>query len=123
MLVQLEAEQFENPSFVAFLHSLQESKLRYYASELQNILEMNTLESLEAALLRAMNVCRHQQLDLAEHFKPIYRCKESGVVKDWKLSPLAWCLVMINADPANPAVARMQLTLLAKSIEAEAIHI
>lgn len=123
MLVQLEADQFDNPGFVEFLHSLQESKLRYYASELQRILDMATLDLLEAALLRAMNVCRHQQLDLAEHFKPIYRCEESGVVKDWKLSPLAWCLVMINADPANPEVARMQLVLLAKSFEAAAIHI
>lgn len=123
MLVQLEVDQFENPNFVAFLHSLQESKLRYYASELQKILEMTTLNSLEEALLRAMNVCRHQQLDLAEHFKPIYRCEESGVVKDWKLSPLAWCLVMINADPANPEVARMQLALLVKRFEAEAMPI
>ncbi len=117
MLVQLETDQFSNPHFIDFLHSLQESKLRYYASELQKILNFTSLSPLEDALMRAMNVCRLQQLDLAEHFKPIYRCEETGVVKDWKLSPLAWCLVMINADPANPEVARMQLALIVKGFD------
>lgn len=117
MLVHIDVEQTRNPHFAEFLASLQERKLRYYASELQKILELSSLHLLEEALQRAMKVCRTQQLELAEHFKPVYRCEEEGVVKDWKLSPLAWCLVMLNADPGNPEVAHMQLALLKQSFE------
>ena len=119
MLVQLEVEQYSSPQFENFLHSLRERKLRYYASELQKILELPMFNQLEEALRRAMNVCRSQQLELAEHFKPIYRCEKTGVVKDWKLSPLAWCLVMVNANPVYPEVARMQLALIRKSLMAD----
>lgn len=112
MLVHINVEQMQSPFFTDFLHSLQERKLRYYASELYSILELPSLSDLEDALQRAMKVCRSQQLELAEHFKPVYRCQETGVAKDWKLSPLAWCLVMLNADPGIPEVARMQLALL-----------
>ncbi|AHM60385.1 hypothetical protein D770_10640 [Flammeovirgaceae bacterium 311] len=116
MLVHIEAEQqYNNQHFESFLHSLQESKLRYYASELQQLLDQPGLAELEEALRRAMDVCRSQHLELAEHFKPVYRCEETGVVKDWKLSPLAWCLVLINANPMHPEVSRMQLALIRKS--------
>lgn len=119
MLVHIEVEQYSNPHFEDFLHSLQERKLRYYASELQKLLDMPYLIELEDALRRAMDACRSQQLELAEHFKPVYRCEDTGVLKDWKLSPLAWCLVLINANPKNPEVARMQLALIRKSFTAQ----
>ena len=118
MLVHIDVENYNSPHFEEFLHSLQERKLRYYASELQKILELPQLNQLDEALRRAMHVCRSQQLELAEHFKPIYRCEETGVLKDWKLSPLAWCLVMMNADPAYPEVARMQLALIRRGFTA-----
>lgn len=119
MLVHIEQGQATNPYFEEFLHSFQERRLRFYATELQHTLELPELQQLEDALSRAMDVCRSQQLELAEHFKPIYRCEVSGVIKDWKLSPLAWCLVMINANPAHPEVARMQLTLIQKGFVRE----
>lgn len=117
MLVHLETDQYNSPYFEDFLQSLQERKLRLYASELKSVLEIPLMSQLEEALHRAMSVCRSQQLELAEHFKPIYRCEETGVVKDWKLSPMAWYLVMINSDPSCPEVARMQLALIRKSFQ------
>ncbi|WP_224995327.1 damage-inducible protein D [Cesiribacter sp. SM1] len=119
MLVHIQVDQSNNPHFESFLHSLQESKLLYYASELQKILDLPSLLELEEALRRAMEVCRSQHLELAEHFKPVYRCEETGVVKDWKLSPLAWCLVLINANPKHPEVSRMQLALIGKSFNGQ----
>lgn len=119
MLVQLEVGRYSSPFFEDFLYSLRERKLRYYASELLQVLALPQLSLLEDAIKRAMSACRSQQLVLAEHFKPIYRCQETGVVKDWKLSPLAWCLVMLNADPAYPEVARMQLALISKQLAVE----
>lgn len=117
MLVHINVEQAQNPYLRDFLNSFQERKLRYYASELRKVLALPALSYLDDALQRAMKVCRSQQLELEEHFKPVYRCEETGVVKDWKLSPLAWCLVILNADPASPEVARMQLALLKNSFD------
>lgn len=118
MLAQIELNQKTNPHFEEFLHSLQERRLRFYASELQQTLELPELQQLEDALNRAMDACRSQQMELAEHFKPIYRCEETQIIRDWKLSPLAWCLVLVNANPAHPEVARMQLTLIQKGFAA-----
>lgn len=112
MLAHLDYDRTVSPNFEIFLESLRYQKLKYYASELQQRLQITELNELKQAVNRAMSVCRIQQLGMEDHFKPIYRCEESQVIIDWKLSPLAYCLVMLNANPAHAEVARLQLQLV-----------
>lgn len=113
-LAQLDYDTVLNTNFDAFLEGLRYQKLKYYASELSQAIAIESFEELKSAVNRAMNACRAQQLETDDHFKPIYRCEESQLINDWKLSPLAYCLVLINSNPSNPQVARLQLQLVSK---------
>lgn len=112
MLMQI--NQTGNIYIEDFLQGVSELNFRFYVSEIQQSAGLAGQAETEEAVRRAMDACRTQQLPLNEHFKPVYRCEEKKVILDWKLSELAWCLVMINANPANPAISRFQLALLQK---------
>lgn len=116
MLIRIDVLQ-ENAAFRAFLEGVQDQKLTYTASELQDMLGYRQLKQLDEAVRRAMAVCRAQHLPLEEHFKPVYCSMEHDLQRDWRLSPLAYALVLLNADPAHPEVARLQLRLLKQSLK------
>jgi hypothetical protein len=111
MLVRIDILQ-ENPAFLAFLSGVQESHLHYRASQIQERLGYTHLNQLEEAIRRAMAACRAQGLPLEEHFKPVYCSMEHDLQRDWRLSSLAYALVLLNSDPAHPEVARLQFSLL-----------
>lgn len=117
MLVQI--NQTDNFYIEEFLKGLRELNFHFYASEIQQTLGLYSLADMEEAVRRAMNSCRSQQFPLHEHFKPVYRCQEKKVILDWKLSELAYCLVLMNSDPAHPAVSQFQFTLLRKKTAQE----
>lgn len=117
MLVQI--IQPENRYIEDFLKGVSELNFRFYASEIQQMLGFTNITGIEEAVRRAMNACRSQRLPLSEHFKPVYRCEEKKVILDWKLSEFGYCLVLINSDPAHPAVSRFQLTLLQRKTREE----
>ncbi len=112
MLMQI--DQPGNIYIEEFLQGVAELNFRFYVSEIRQTAGLAGQAETEEAIRRAMDACRSQQLPLNEHFKPVYRCEEKKVILDWKLSELAWCLVMLNANPANPVVGQFQLTLLQK---------
>src|SRR5688500_9050535 len=57
-----------------------------------------TLPEISMAVERAIKVCSTNGLLIREHFKPIYVADHDThtVSRDWKLSKLAYTLVMIN---------------------------
>lgn len=114
MLVRI--DWTENPFFEEFLQGLHNRNLHFYASDVQQLLNMMDFSQLEEPIRRAMEVCRREGVPLEEHFKPIYRCQESNTLRDWKLSDLGYCLVILNCNPAHPTVARMQLALVQKGL-------
>lgn len=115
MLVRI--DWTESPSFEAFVQGLHERNLQYYCSDIQELLDITDFHQLEEPIRRAMEVCRREEIALEEHFKPIYRCRESNTLRDWKLSGLGYCLVLLNCSPSHPTVARMQLALVQRGFE------
>ncbi|WP_017732767.1 hypothetical protein [Nafulsella turpanensis] len=112
MLIHI--DELVSPFFEEFRRGVSERHLQFYASEIQKELGFSMNSQLSEAVRRAMSVCRSQQLSLDHHFKAVYRCRKNEIVKDWKLSKLGYCLVMLNCDPVFPEVARLQLRLLRK---------
>lgn len=113
MLVQIDYPA--NPCFEEFLRGVQDSRLCYYASDLQEELGFKQISQLAEAVKLAMRACRSQQIPLEEHFKVIYRCRERGIVQDWKLSGLGYGMLILNSNSANPLVAQLQLELIRRS--------
>lgn len=94
-----------------------ERNLLYYASEAADQMSFESLDELQGAVERAMQVCQAGGLSIKTNFKRVFKCSSSGLVFDWKLSELAYCLVRLNGDASNPRVARLQIGLLKAACE------
>ena len=70
----------------------------------------------EAALYRAM----HKAVDalviakmpVTRHFRCVYISKDGQLKKDFLVTDLGFRLIILNADAANPIVARLQVEIL-----------
>jgi hypothetical protein len=109
-------KQFDNRDNTVILMEEQQIPRRYlcYASELTDQLRISE-EDFDDAIERAFSACVSLNIPIKDNFKSIFRSFENYVVTDWKLSSLACYLIVINADPANPDVARAQLLFATKN--------
>lgn len=107
------SEQWDN---TMILFNEQEPTINYvcYASELIERLSVSE-EELDRAVERAFKACISLDISIKKNFKSVFRNCEDHLVTDWKLSPLACYLIVINADPANQQVAKMQIHFATKN--------
>jgi hypothetical protein len=108
-----QSEQWTN---TLMLFRDEEPVIRYicYASELKERLNVSD-EELEVAIDRAFKACASLGISIRQNFKSVFRTCDDHLLEDWKLSPLACYLLVINADPANERVARMQIHFATKN--------
>jgi hypothetical protein len=94
--------------------SLIPEKYICYASELTDRLKISD-DEFDDAMERAFSACISLDISIKNNFRSVYRSFENYLVTDWKLSSLACYLIIINADPANANVARVQLLFATKN--------
>jgi hypothetical protein len=84
-------------------------ELRYYASDIMEKLGCEKDDEIDDAIHRVVQACQSLDIPLKRNFKRIYRYDGIKMSTDWKISPLACYLLMINGNPCNPNVAKAQL--------------
>ena len=89
------------------------SGLNHLASELF-MYGLNNSDTLDSAIRRAMMICRSVNIPVRRNFRPVYSFKNGEMISDWRLTDLARKLVLLNGDPENPFVARLQVELINK---------
>ncbi len=72
-------------------------------------------EELHRAVSRAMNACLTVDEPMEYHFQCTYLCHQRTVVPSWRLSETAFRLVMLNANPVHPRVAKFQMSVVRTS--------
>ncbi|MCC9135342.1 hypothetical protein ACFSKU_11580 [Pontibacter silvestris] len=102
-----------------FVNSLADRNLTFYASDLLNQKGCRTMDELSQALKRATQVCNNMHLPLRENFKVVYRSQEGEVVQDWRLSPMAYLLMVLNSDSSNDFVAHIQVEMVKRILQQE----
>lgn len=100
-----------------FADSLADSKLTLYASDLLSQNGCQSMAELRQAIKRATQVCTTMGLPLRENFKTVFRACRGEVIQDWRLSPLAYMLMVINADAANDIIAQAQLEVVKRAFQ------
>lgn len=98
----------------SYFTNMQAPQLRYYASEIMEELGCEASDEIQSALNRAIQACRSMQVPIDQNFRQVYRYDGEKLVVDWKLSSLGCYLLVVNADPCNPVVARAQLYVFMK---------
>lgn len=109
-IILYEEDHYSDP-LDSFMEKLYETQLRYLASELLSF-GLTSMSEIEDAVARALHVCRAAGLPAKQHFKPVYVYGRGEIIADWRLSSLGRKLVLLNANPKNPYVARLQLELV-----------
>lgn len=104
----------QKSSLVIFQEDEMPVKYICYASELGDRLKLKEAE-LDKAVERAFSACRSLDISVSKNFKSVFRPCADHLITDWKLSSLACYLIVINADPSNQAVARVQILFAAKN--------
>ena len=89
--------------------------LKFYASEIMEQLGYESYDEMTLVLNRAIQACKVMNISVGHHFRHVYRYDGDKIRLDWKLSSLASYLLVVNADPGNPVVARAQLYVFMKS--------
>lgn len=90
-------------------------ELIYYASEIFVSVGLSQ-EELKMAIDRAFKACTTLNISIDNHFKPVFRSDGMHEMEpDWRLSALACYLLIINADPSNSNVAKVQLFFASKN--------
>lgn len=84
-------------------------KLAYYASEIAERMGEVSTNDFSDTLFRTFKICSALDIPIDENFKKIYRYDGQQMVMDWQLSSLACYLLMLNGNPMNPSVAKVQL--------------
>ncbi|MFA0960502.1 hypothetical protein AB9P05_01720 [Roseivirga sp. BDSF3-8] len=104
---------YSNPYTDAFQEALDNHELRFTSRNLQEF-GFDTYGELSQAINRAMQVCALSGMPVDKHFRCVYLSDEVSktVCQDWKLSKLAYTLVLLNGKPENPMTSRMQVELV-----------
>lgn len=86
-----------------------ETRLRYFAHDVLEMLEVT--DQLEAAysLNRTFQACKTLGIPLDKNFKRVYRFNGKDLIEDYKISPFACYLLIINCNPSHESVAKAQL--------------
>ncbi len=68
-------------------------------------------EESDAAVLRALQVCRIANLDVKPHFKACYMEDQKAIIKYWMFSETGLKLVLINSGIINKHTAKIQIEI------------
>lgn len=97
---------------VEFIESIVDRDLMFRASSLENLFK--NMDEINRAVERAITIYCENGMSIHNNFKMIYISDDNNkyVIKDWLLSKQAFCLVMLNGNPDNLNVGRVQLEIL-----------
>ena len=86
-----------------------EANMHHFISDIMTNLAIHDMNEIQQSLQRAFVVCGTLQLPISRNFKKVYRWDGESMVIDWKISPLACYLIVINSNPSHHRVAIAQL--------------
>lgn len=103
-----------HPQLIGFMEAIVQRDLLFRASTLENIFK-NT-DEINRAVERAVAIFCNNGMSIEHNFKTIYisDCDKKHIMRDWMLTKQAFYLVMLNGDPDNLNVGRIQLELLSR---------
>lgn len=85
-------------------------RMKYFASDLLN--EGLSLAEIHMAVQKAMATCKTAEMEIRQHFIPVYTQVNGNLLNDCKLSRLGYGLVLLNAETHNPIAARWQIKVM-----------
>lgn len=109
-IVIFQAEENFNESLGDFRNLLFASNMKYLASDLLD--DGLSPSTIKLAIDNAISICHTADIEIRQHFIPVYTQLDNMTINDCKLSSLGIGLVLLNAGVNNPRTAQWQLKVL-----------
>ncbi|MGO3719876.1 MAG: hypothetical protein ACTJGD_11125 [Mesonia hippocampi] len=94
-------------AFFSLYFSLQ---MNYLASDL---LEQGlSAKQIADAVAKAIQVAKSSELEIREHFMPVFSERNKAIINDCKLSKMGYGLVVLNADSNHALVSKLQVSIM-----------
>ncbi len=99
-----------------FIEAIEQLDLHFSSTSLEHVYGQQ--DELEFAIERAIRVCNSLGMPLHKHFRKrfVSNIEVRTLKTDWNMSKLANSLTLMNGNPDNPMVSRMQLEILKRMI-------
>jgi len=91
-----------------FLRRLVEAQMKLYASEIYRFLEMETEQQFTEALERAIQTMHRAGIPVEHHIQPVYAAYGNDLIVDYRMTPMAFGLIAMNAYPDTEVTARLK---------------
>ena len=106
------------PPFIArFLDALIDSRMQVYASDVFDLLGLETEEQFSDALEKTLDVL-HKAGHLPEHhIRPVFAGYHDRTVLDYRMSPLAFGLMCMHAEPVNDRIAGWRVRWIERGLK------
>ena len=109
-------QPLRHQSLEHFLDMVHASQMNYWASDL--LAKGLQPEEIRCAVRRAMIACTSSGEDYHRHFHLMYTSSSQGIsFDDCKMTRLGYRLTILNANPSNNYVARVQVKLAQKQTQ------
>ena len=108
-------QTYRNQSLELFLDMVHTSQMTYWASD--QLSKGLKPDDIRQAVRRGMMACKNGGLDFHRHFKMMYTSSNQGVsFDDCKRTKLGYRLTILNANPRNKYVARVQIKFAQRQV-------
>jgi hypothetical protein len=118
MLMTIENANLNSP-LEQFIDNLADQNLTYYASDMLQLTGCKSMDELSMALRRATEVCTCMHIPLRENFKVVFRPQNGELLQDWRLSPMAYMLLVLNSNSQSDLVAQLQVEMVKRVLNQE----
>jgi hypothetical protein len=105
-------DKYSHPQLIELIEAMEDRNLICRANSLESIFKNR--DEINRAVEKAVTIYCNNGISIHNNFKKIYISDNNKkyIIKDWMLSKQAFCLVMLNGDPSNLNIGRIQLELL-----------
>ena len=108
---------YNTPAFIAdFIEFLVRSQMNVYASDVFELLELETEEEFSKALEKAVQTMQKAGIPVEEHIMPVYSDYHHHIIMDYKMSPLVFGMLTFYVEPVKENIASLQIEWLKRAL-------
>ncbi len=109
---------YDIPEFIVdFIDFLVRRQLNLYASDVFELLQLETEEEFSKALQKAVQTMQKAGIPVEEHIMPVYSDYHHQIIIDYKMSPLAFGMLTFYTEPVRENIARLQIEWLKRALQ------
>lgn len=95
-----------------FIEALNDHQLKYYAQDWMKSIGYTSMAELQQAISPLIDAMNSVHVSTSENIKPVYRCSNGHIFRDWKLSRLGLTYLALNSPHKNQKISQLQLKIL-----------